>query len=133
MEGNGVFTIDGLNLRVNVVGLKRKFSVTDTEHSGRVKSDEMHRDIVGTYYTYTVDVEPCADYRQDYDTFYEIVSAPIAFHQLSFPYAQERLDFKAYVTNGEDSLRVRQIRQEKIHIWEGLSLQFTAKEPQRRP
>lgn len=133
MSGNGVFTIDGVDLRVNVINLKRGFSVTDTEHSGRVKSGEMHRDIIGTYYNYTLDVEPNPQFLGDYDTLYEIVSAPTAYHRMRFPYAQATLEFQAYVTNGEDELTIRGISGERIHRWSGMSLQFVAKEPQRRP
>lgn len=133
MDGNGVFTIDGVDLRVEVMDLKRSFSVTDSEHSGRTKNDEMHRDIVGTYYTYTIQIEPNTAYRADYDTFYEIVSSPVAFHRMSFPYNQETLEFQAYVTNGEDSLTIRKEKGTQVNRWSGLSLQFVAKEPQRRP
>lgn len=133
MSGNGVFTIDGVDLRVNVINLKRGFSVTDTEHSGRVKSGEMHRDIIGTFYNYTVEIEPNPSYLGDYDTFYEIVSSPAAFHRMEFPYSQKKLTFLGYVTNGEDTLTIRKNSGKLINRWSGLSLQFVAKEPQRRP
>ena len=35
-NGNGVFTIDGVNLRLWVKSLKRNFSVADSENSGRL-------------------------------------------------------------------------------------------------
>lgn len=131
--GNGVFKIDGLDLRVNVVELKRSFAVTDTEHSGRVKSDEMHRDIIGTYYSYTMAIEPIPEYREDYDTFYEIVSAPEKFHRISVPYGQATLEMQAYITKGDDSLQIRKKKSGEVNLWSGLSVQFTAKAPQRRP
>lgn len=131
--GNRIFVIDGVDLRVQVTDLERGFSVTDSEHSGRVKSEEMHRDIKGTYYSYTIKVEPDENYRDDYDAFYEIVSAPVAFHHMEFPYNQETLKFQAYVTNGKDNLKVRKIGEKRRNIWSGLSLTFTAREPQRRP
>lgn len=52
MKGNGIFTIDGLNLRLWVTSLKRKFAVTDSENSGRVQSAEIsrcNRDILQLY------------------------------------------------------------------------------------
>ena len=55
--GNGVFEIDGLNLRLQVKELKRSFAVTDTENSGRTQSYEMHRDIAGTFYNYTISID----------------------------------------------------------------------------
>ena len=102
---NKVFTIDGLNLRLWVTELKRSFAVTDTENSGRVQSYRMHRDIIGTFYNYTLKIDPERSNPADYDTFYEIISSPTESHELEFPYGQETLSFSAYVTSGEDGLR----------------------------
>lgn len=133
MKGNGIFTIDGLNLRLWVTSLKRKFAVTDSENSGRVQSSEMYRDVIGTFYNYTVTVEPDKSNRADYDTFYEIISAPTPSHTLVFPYGQDTLEFKAYVTSGEDSLKkTRDAHGNELNIWSGLSIDFVAMAPQRR-
>ena len=43
---NGVFTIDGLDLRIQVTDLERSFAVTDSDNSGRVQSRRMYRDIL---------------------------------------------------------------------------------------
>lgn len=124
-----IFTIDGVELRVNVMKLERGFSVTDTENSGRLQNYKMHRDIAGTFYNYTMEIEPDVSYRADYDTFYDIISAPVESHHMIFPYAQETLMFDAYVTQGKDTMR----RIKGKNLWEGLSLNFVAMEPQRRP
>ncbi len=142
MDGNGVFTIDGVDLRVMVTGLKRSFAVTDSEHSGRLQNYEMFRDVIGTFYNYTLNVEPDPDYRADYDTFYGIISAPTPFHDVVFPYGQETLAFKAYVTSGDDDYKgekryaIYGIPDSPViqtNKYSGLSVQFIAKSPQRRP
>ena len=51
-------------------------------------------------------------YRDDYDTFYQMISAPEIKHRLVVPYAQKTLEFEAYVTKGKDSLQ----RLSLIHI-----------------
>ena len=132
-NGNGVFTIDGVNLRLWVKSLKRTFAVTDTENSARVQSYRMHRDIIGTFYNYTLEIDAERSNPADYDTFYEIISSPTESHNMVFPYGQETLSFEAYVTSGEDSLRINLKAQDghKNH-WSGLSITFTAMEPQRR-
>ena len=61
----GIFTIDGVDLRLWVTGLKRSFAVTDSEHSGRLKNFEMYRDVIGTFYNYTLTVEPDDKDRED--------------------------------------------------------------------
>lgn len=124
-----VFSIDGVELRVNVIKLERGFSVTDTPNSGRLQNYDMHREVAGTFYNYTMDVEPCVGSLADYDTFYEIVSAPVPSHTMVFPYAQRTMRFKAYVTQGKDALKQRGDK----NLWKGLSVYFVAMEPQRRP
>lgn len=124
-----IFTIDGVELRLNVMKLERGFSVTDTENSGRTQNYKMHRDIAGTFYNYTLDVEPQNDHREDYDAFYDMISAPVASHRLKFPYAQKTMEFDAYVTSGKDSLQ----RRGDKNLWDGLSVYFVSMGPQRRP
>lgn len=127
MTSNGVFTIDGMDFRVMVTSLERSFAVTDNENSGRVQSGRMYRDILGTFYNYKMEIEPHKSYRADYDSFYQIISSPTESHMLTFPYGQSILTFEAYVTNGTDSLDVRNENE-----WSGLSINFVAMEPQRR-
>ena len=124
-----IFSIDGVELRVNVIKLERGFSVTDTENSGRTQDFSMHRDVAGTFYNYTLEIEPESEHRADYDTFYNIISAPVESYRMVFPHNQETLEFKAYVTQGKDSLK----RISGKNLWSGLSVYFVAMEPQRRP
>lgn len=132
-NGNGVFTIDGVDLRLWVMGVKRSFAVTDSEHSGRVKNNEMYRDVIGTFYNYTLTVEPDPSHRADYDTFYDIITAPTPFHALTFPYGQQVLEFTAYVTSGDDDIKPIMEGETQVNRYSGLSVQFIAKAPQRRP
>ena len=104
-NGNGVFTIDGVNLRLWVKSLKRNFSVADSENSGRLQSYRMHRDIIGTFYNYTLDIDAERSNPADYDTFYEIISAPVESHNMVFPYGQATKEFEAYITSGDDDYR----------------------------
>lgn len=124
-----IFSIDGVELRLNVMKLERGFSVTDTENSDRLQNYKMHREVAGTFYNYTMEVEPYPSHREDYDTFYEIITAPVESHRMIFPYAQKTLEFDAYVTQGKDT--VKQVNGQ--NLWEGLSVYFVAMEPQRRP
>ena len=52
-----IFTVDGVEYDVNVMKLSRKAKVTDTDNSGRTLDGVMHRDIIGTYYNYTLEVQ----------------------------------------------------------------------------
>lgn len=126
-----VFSIDGVNYPgVNVVSLKRSFSVLDGPNAGRTMDGAMQRDIIGTYYHYSLEIVSDFSSPEEYDQLYEIVSSPQNSHILSVPYAQEMLTFRAYVANGEDELSHRY---DGLNKWDNLSMNFIAMEPQRRP
>lgn len=125
-----IFTMDGKEYDLWVTKLERDAQVTDTENSGRTNDYAMHRDIIGTFYNYNLTIYPNGENVQDYDAFFEQITAPVESHDMVFPYGQETLSFKAYVTKAKDTLIV----QNQKNIWgrEGLSLSFIAMEPQRR-
>lgn len=127
-----VFLLDGKEYQVHVEELERSFAVTDTDQSGRMMDYSMFRDIIGTFYNYTIKVYPDINNLDSYDDFYNAISDPsVESHKMTFPYNQETLVFEAYVTQGKDKL----IRRCGRNIWglkDGLSLTFTAMEPQRR-
>ena len=71
-----IFSIDGVELRVNVIKLERGFSVTDTENSGRTQDFSMHRDVAGTFYNYTLEVERSRNTGRTYDTVLQYYLRP---------------------------------------------------------
>ena len=124
-------TLDGVTYStLHVTKLTRNFSVLDTELTGHATAGNMIRDIIGTFYNYSVEIDPDAASRSDYDTFYEAISAPVESHTLVVPYAQTTLTFEAYVTNGTDELT---LMEESANRWENLSFNFIAMAPQRTP
>ena len=128
----GIFSIDGkeYNVTVPAGGIQRSFSVLDTDKSGRSQSGDMVRDIIGTYYNYSIEINTKMLKYDEYDKLYEVISAPVEYHMLTVPYGQETLTFKAYVTSGSDSFDVKG-KDGKIR-WKGLKLNFIAMSPQRR-
>ena len=128
----GIFSIDGKEYNVSVPagGIQRSFSVLDTDKSGRSQSGDMIRDIIGTYYNYSIEINTKMLNYDEYDQLYEIISSPTEYHILTVPYGQTTLTFKAYVTSGSDSFDVKG-KDGKIR-WKGLKLNFIAISPQRR-
>ena len=128
----GIFSIDGkeYNVTVPAGGIQRSFSVLDTDKSGRSQSGDMIRDIIGTYYNYSIEINTKMLNYDEYDQLYEIISSPTEYHILTVPYGQTTLTFKAYVTSGSDSFNVKE-KDGKIR-WKGLKLNFIAMSPQRR-
>lgn len=124
------FTVDGVSYGVRVPsgGLKRSFKVLDGPNAGRMLSGEMKRDVIGTYYNYQVEILRDSASLAEYDRLYQVLSAPVDSHTVSFPYGQSTLTFQAYVTEGSDGLTRKTAGG---NYWGGLSVQFTAMAPQR--
>ncbi|MBR5286438.1 MAG: hypothetical protein IKU30_06010 [Clostridia bacterium] len=122
-------TMDGVTYStIHVVSLKRNFTVLDGENAGRVQSGGMLRDVIGTFYNYSMEIDPDAASRADYDAFFEAISAPVDSHVIEVPYAQTTLVFDAYVTQGGDDLT---LMEDNANRWENLTFNFIAMEPQR--
>lgn len=115
---------------LHVLNLQRNFEILDGENAGRVKTGKMVRDIIGTYYNYTLAIE--ADNTPEsiaqYDAFYEVISNTNDGHYIRVPYGQSTLNFYAYITSGTDTL-VR--ADEEVSKWDGLEVKFIAISPQR--
>lgn len=127
-----LFKVDGVAYPVIVEpgGLKRKAAVLDGENAGRAKSGKMIRDVIGTYYNYTLKLNTRGLAVAQYDTLYEVLSAPVDYHTIEMPYGQSTLTFQAYVSNVEDSLLDKGT--EKT-FWGDMSVTFTALAPKRVP
>ena len=117
-------------LRVKFETLGRSFRVEDGDNAGKMISGYYKRDVVGTYYDYTMAVIPDPRYPQDYDAFFEAISAPVDSHSITVPYGQGTLTYDAMVTSGADT---SQGKVAGVQRWNGLQVQFTAQKPQREP
>ena len=126
MESKQLFTIDGVGYNVQILQLTRKFSVMDTEKSGRTMNGEMYRDPVGTFYNYTMVVAARDGDVAALDAFWEAMSKPVPSHVCVFPYGQDTLTQKMYVTGGEQNLDL--VTGKKNH-WGDISINFIAMGP----
>lgn len=127
-----VVLIDGKDYGLTIPqgGIKRSFSVLDSSKSGRLSNGEMQRDVIGTYYNYSIQFKCSTNSLKIYDEMYEVLSSPQDSHSITVPYGQEILTFQAYVTSGEDNLKkISKLGNE----WSGLTVNFIATKPKRRP
>lgn len=124
------FTLDGVEYNVHVVKLTRKFSVMDTDKSGRTIDGEMYRDPIGTFYNYSMTVAPRGGDTAAMDAFWEAISQPVASHVCTFPYGQDLLSQKMYVTSGEQDLKL--LAHDKAH-WGEIAINFIAMGPKVKP
>ena len=127
-------TLDGKEYRnLHIVPpIKRSFQILDGENAGRLAvSGEMVRDIIGTFYNYSLSINKDKSHLDEYDEFYEEITDPnVDSHELIVPYGQGMLTFRAYVTNGADELTRIDANGNK---WTGLQINFIAMKPQRTP
>ena len=124
--------MDGVTYRLQVryETLGRSFHLDDGENADYMLSGLYQRDLLGTYYDYTMEVEPDPRYPEDYDSFFAAISAPVPSHTLTLPYGQSTMTFQAMVTEGGDLYRGQVAGRRR---WGGLQVQFTAQKPQREP
>ena len=125
-----VFQMDGIAYNVDVLSLVRKFSVMDTDKSGRTQDGQMYRDVVGTFYNYTMTVGVRGNDVQALEAFWEAISGPVESHVCVFPYGQKTLTQRMYVTGGEQELKL--IRGGVNH-WDSVSVNFIAMGPEVVP
>ena len=126
-----ILSLDGKEYpNLHVVSLKRSFAVLDGDNAGRVMTGAMTRDIIGTYYNYSMEIDPVSSDLSEYDEFYESISAPVDSHVLTVPYAQTTITFDAYVANGEDELVSKYGSR---NDWQNLAINFVAMKPKRTP
>lgn len=126
-----VFSVDGVAYPgVNVVSLERICAVLDGSNAGRTMDGAMKRDIIGTYYNFSLELTSDYSDLEQYDALYEVITAPVDSHTVVVPYGQGSMTFEAYVANVTDNLLHRMDRLSK---WNSMKVNFTAMEPQRRP
>lgn len=125
-----VFTMDGIAYQVDVTDLTCKFSVLDTEQTGRTQDGKLYREPIGTFYNYSMTVAAKPNHRADFDAFWEAISQPVASHICTFPYGQQTLSQRMYVTSGEKALR---LLKPEFADWGAVTVNFIATEPQVTP
>ena len=128
---DSIFTIDGVGYPgVGVESLTRSALIKDGQNAGELMSGEYERDLIGTYYHYTLVLSGMEPGSPDYDAMYEVLTAPVNSHQVVMPYGQGTLSFQACMQKAGDA-RVARTDTEKW--WGNLTIQFMAKKPQRVP
>lgn len=124
-----VIELDGKGYNLAVTSIARGAKVETGNNDMEAKSGRKARDIKGTRYTYTLSIDSRLATPEEYDAFYEAITAPAESHVLKAPYGQTTLTFEAYVEDISDRLKAYTVPRR----WGDLSIKFTAIEPQRKP
>ena len=128
---NGIL-MDGTTYKVRVVynSLVRSFELRSGENEDYMISGRHERDLLGTGYTYQLAVEPNPAHPEDYDAFYEDISAPVPSHKITMPYGQGTMEFDAEILGGKDRLLGKL---SGVNRWTGLVVDFQPLSLQRKP
>ncbi len=129
MSVEAKFKIDGVVYDVTVKKFGRDFNALDTKNTNRTLDGVMHRDVIGTYYNYSMELNTSKLNVEEYDKLYEVISAPDEKHTMTFPYAQGMFTFDAYITNGSDELI---FMKDGLNLWGNLKFNIIAMSPKRR-
>lgn len=125
-----VFAVNGVYYDVLVTEMQRNWTVLDNEENvGRTIDGSMHRDVIGTFYNYTLKVEPKQLKVGEYEAMVDAVTAPVDSLMLTVMRGGRQATFEAYVTKGADLYTCVDGKT----LFTGLSLNFVAMEPDRRP
>lgn len=127
-----IFLIDGESFNVFTASIRRNFKIQEGSNSGTAISGRDRFDVIGTRYNYTLEIDASTMERAEYDRMYELLSAPVESHTITAPYGQGTITFEAHVESGQDTVSAM-AEDEDIIDWGGLSITFSAIEPQRRP
>ena len=126
-----LFSLDGKYYNLRITEISRDGNILDGENAGRTLSGLMDRDIIGTYYNYTITIDSSNCDKQEYDEFYELITSPdYESHDIIAPYGQKTLKFKAYISNVSDKLTYSA---EGFNRWKELSFKCVALAPIRKP
>lgn len=90
------FIIDGIPWDVPC-SVKRTAEMTASEISGMLLDKTYFNDVIGTYMSYTVALAVPFDMENEYAALYDMLTDPVAFHSMTFPYNGEDLNINARI------------------------------------
>lgn len=122
--------IDSIEYRVNVVYPTHEvnFSVLSGQNAGTAINFSDISDVAATTYTHQMQIEPDERFPADFDALVWALSAPVASHKVTLPFAQGEQEFQAKIRAGKI---VDHGTQGGFRRWRGLSVSFTPITPQR--
>lgn len=127
MDNNRLIVIDGKEYDVAITSLKRKADILD-KTANRTEDGVLHREVIGTYYNYTLEIGIVND-TDLYEELFWVLSAPQASHMVAMP--NDGVTFEGYFSSIEDE--VSRLLPDGKTLYKGLKCRFTATRPRRTP
>ena len=125
-----MLTIDGQTYNNVIVSpIKREAIIREGENSGYTLDGAYHRDVIGTYFNYTLKLNMTRSNEAEYTKLYEALTSPIP-HTITLPYNQTTLQFNAYIQTVTDVLAKKTSTR---NWWVDLAIKFVATLPTKIP
>lgn len=122
--------VDGVHFDIPMVSLKRNADFLD-KYAERTEDGELHRELIGVYYNYTLTVGDSDAFGDtDYNAFWDKMTEPVEFHDISMPTKTGYYTFRGYISSVSDEYK--KILNNEAEFT-GFTCKFTAKSPARRP
>lgn len=122
--------IDGIFFDIPMVSLKRRADFLD-KFAERVETGDLERELIGVYYNFDLTVGTSEAFGDtDYDAFWNKMTEPVEFHDISIPTKNGYYTFRGYISSVSDEYE--RILDGKASF-KGFTCKFTAKSPARTP
>lgn len=119
-----------MHFDIPMVSLKRTADFLD-KYAERTEDGELHRELIGVYYNYTLAVGTSTAFGDtDYDAFWNKMTEPVEFHNISIPTKSGYYTFVGYISSVSDEYA--KILDNKAEF-KGFTCRFTARAPARTP
>lgn len=120
--------VDGTHFDIPMVSLKRSADFLD-KYAERTEDGVLHRELIGVYYNYTLTVGTSTAFGDtDYDAFWDKMTEPVEFHEISIPTKNGYYTFVGYISSVSDEYK--KILDNKAEFT-SFTCRFTAQSPSR--
>lgn len=106
--------------------IERTSKIEESDNSGMMLNGNIKKDPIATYLTYDVTLVVPLGQENLYSTLYEIITNPVKEHTFVFPYNQNTIEFKGFISTVSDRL-FRQ--KDNVNIWRGTKFTVEMIEP----
>ena len=121
--------VDGIFFDIPMVSLKRTADFLD-KYAERTEDGELQRELIGVYYNYTLTAGTSTDFGEtDYETFWNKMTEPVEFHDISIPTQSGYYTFRGYISSVSDEYK--KILENEAEFT-GFTCKLTAKGPARK-
>lgn len=124
--------MDGITYRVRVVynSMDNEGQLIEGVNRGDMLSGRHERDLQGTKYPYTMQVEPDPRYPQDFDDLFDSLTLPVDTHTVTLPYGNDTITYQAMIDTVSRTYAGKVGGRRR---WKNMSVAYYPQSPQRVP